>query len=449
MGLMILFAVIGKRAGWFGKGIVYKVAAEKPMKRTITEIVTANGKIQPTTYVKISPDVSGEIVELLVKEGDEVKRGQLLLKIAPDLYESNLKRLQAGVNQSMANHLNSKARLTQVRAQFKQVELAYNRSKKLFESGAISQAEYENSLSQYEMAKADVEASEQSVSAAVYTIQSAQAGFSEAQENLARTSVYAPMDGVVSSLKIEKGERVVGTVQFSGTEMLQIADMNSIDVVVDVNENDIVRVNLGDTALVEIDAYLGRFFKGIVTEIASSAKSATVASLDQVTNFEVKIQLLKDSYKDLIPANNPKYFPFRPGMSSTVDIQTNTKHNVLSLPIQAITTRSDSFIQSTNTMNQVERKDAQFKKIDKNESMAKGKSKSDLKEVVFVTDKNMAKIREVKTGIQDANYIEILSGLSESDNIITSPYSAISKLLKDGSLILLTDKDKVFEGKNK
>ncbi len=418
LAILILVLVIGKSAGWIGKKKSEKVSAEEVQRRTITEITTANGKIEPETEVIISPDVSGEIVELWVKEGQTVKEGQLLLKINPDIYQSALERATAALNSAYSNLANSRSRLAQVKAQFKQKELAFKRNKKLFEQKTISQADYETAEATFEVAKAEVDASQQSVKASEFQTKSAAASVKEAKENLSRTTLYAPMDGTISRLNVEKGERVVGTMQMAGTEMLRVANLNRMQLKVNVNENDILKVSLGDTAIIEIDAYLDLHFKGIVTEIANSAILAN-ASTDQVTNFEVKILLLAKSYKQLIEKNK---HPFRPGMSATADIQTKTRHSVLSVPIQAVTTRSDTT--KTN------------KKKD---------NKKDLKEVVFIEENGKAKITFVKTGIQNNDYIEITEGLTEEQLAITGPYRTISKKLKHNTLVTITDKEKLFK----
>lgn len=408
---VIILAFIGKRVGWFGKEETFEVTTEKGKKRTIIETTTANGKIQPETEVKISPDVSGEIVELYIKEGEYVEKGKLLLKIKPDTYISMRDRAEASLN-------SAKARLAQTEAQYIQSDLSYKRNKQLWEQKAISKAEFENAEAAFKMAKADVEA-------ARFTIKSGEASLKETEENLIKTSVYAPMSGTISRLNVEKGERVVGTELMSGTELMRIADLNRMEVMVEVNENDIIRVLTGDTAIVEVDAYMDDKFNGIVTEIANSA-TTTGISVDQVTSFDVKILLLKESYQHHITETNPT--PFRPGMSATVDIQTETKLNILSVPIQAVTTRAD-------TTEQI---------YDEEESSF---DDEELKQVVFVVNENMALSKEVETGIQDNNYIEILSGITEEDEVVIAPYSAISKKLNDSSLVEVVTKEELFKEK--
>jgi len=422
--LLIIFAVIGKKAGWFGKSTVYDVATEKVKKRNITEFITANGKIKPETEVKISPDVSGEIVELYVKDGDKVREGQLLLKIKPDTYILIKDRAAAAVDAAKANLANSRAQLEQVKVQFEQARLTYNRNKKLWEEGVISEAEWETAKSNYEITGANVMAAEQNVLSAEYSIKSAEASLKEANENLIKTSVYAPMSGTISMLNVEKGERVVGTELMTGTEILRIADLSKMEVLVEVNENDIVRVRESDTAIIELDAYMDKKFKGIVTEIANSAKIAGT-STDQVTSFEVKILLLEDSYKDLIEKENN--IPFRPGMSASADIQTEVKFDVLSVPIQAVTTRIDT-ITNTDT--------ADFE----------GKNKEP-EEVAFVYKGGKVKQIKVVSGIQDNNFIEILEGLKENDEVVVAPYNIINKRLKDGSAVNVVDKNELYKKK--
>ena len=445
--VLIVFAIVGKKAGWFGKSQATKVATELAQKRTIVEIITANGKIQPQTEVKISSEVSGEIIHLYVVEGQQVKAGDLLVKINPEIYLAGIERMEASLNTSRSNLANSKARLAQTEAQFKTAELSFKRNKKLWEDKAISNSEYENAQSSYEVALANVEASKEDVNAAKFAVMSSEAALRESRENLAKTTIYAPMSGTISKLNVEVGERVLGTIQMSGTEILRIANLDKMEVIVDVNENDIVRVEKNDTALIEVDAYLGKKFKGLVTEIANSA-TVSGAGSDQVTNFEVKILILKDTYADLLQKDNPNFFPFRPGMSATTDIQTNTKVNVLSVPIQSITTRIDS------TGVAVEKKDGMQneEEIEQEENRDKGKNnkndteQKELKpiEVIFLYEKGIAVMKEVKVGIQDDNYIEILSGISDSAEVITAPYSAISKKLKNKMTVEKVDKEKLF-----
>ena len=450
--VLIAFVIIGKKAGWLGKSTEIKVSTELVTKRTIVETVSANGKIQPEVEVKLSPDVSGEIVELNVKEGDQVKKGDLLAKINPDYYLSNLDRMTAAVNTSKANLANSKSTLSTTEAEFVNAKATYERNKTLYESGVISASEWDAAKSTFAVAESSVEGSKESVKAAEYNVISAQASLKEAKDNLTKTSVYAPVSGTISKLSVEKGERVVGTSQFSGTEIMRIANLSEMEVNVSVNENDIVRVKIGDTASVEVDAYLDRKFKGIVTEIANSANNVTSTTssttIDQVTNFDVKIRILRSSYTDLLSKTDTAYSPFRPGMSATVDIQTETVIDVLSVPIQAVTTREDST--SKDSLSLARKKDKSktasegddFETVTKKQTLKeKGEETS---EYVFVYSEGTVKKIKVKTGIQDNTYIQILEGLTEKQEVITAPYKAISKLLKDGDKVKKVDKDALF-----
>jgi HlyD family secretion protein len=404
--VLILVAVIGKKAGWFGKALTLKVAVENAEKRTIIETITANGKIQPEKEVKISPDVSGEIVELTVKEGDNVEKGQLLLRIKPDNYISQKDR-------SLAEISSAQARQAQAEAQFTQAELSYKRNQQLFAEQTISKSDFEQAEATYKSAKATVDA-------AKFAITSAQASLKDANENLTKTSIYAPMTGTVSMLLVELGERVAGTNLMAGTELMRVADLSRMEAQVQVNENDIPRVKLGDTALIEVDAYLDQKFKGVVTEIANSAKTTGV-SADQVTNFDVKILVLPTSYQKLVDAGDKN--PFRPGMSATVDIRTQSKPDILTVPIQSVTTRTDTT------------------------KISGTPSEKDIRTVVFITDGKYALAKDVKTGIQDNSYIEILSGISVGDKVVSAPFSAISKKLSDSTLIEVVKKEELFKVK--
>lgn len=429
--VLILFVIIGKKAGWVGQGVVTEVTAEEVSKRTIIETVSASGKIQPEVEVKISPDVSGQIIELRVKEGDQVKKGDLLCKINPDIYLSNLDKMVAAVNTSKANLANSRARLMQVKAQFANAEASFNRNKKLFDEKAISPADFDAAKAQYESAKADVDAAEQNVMASDYNVKNAEASLNEANNNLSRTTIFSPVDGKVSKLSVENGERVVGTSQMAGTEIMRIANLNEMEVSVDVNENDIVRIRLHDTAEIEVDAYLERKFLGIVTEIANSANTIGTTA-DQVTNFPVKVRILRESYEDLIPPTEPNYSPFRPGMSATVDIRTSTVYNVPSVPIQAVTTRVDS-AKITQAAIGPEKEDKKPEKFVKPE------------ELVFVVKDGKAFKKKVTTGIQDNNFIQIVSGLDKADKVITGPYAAVARQLKDSSKVEVLDKEELYK----
>jgi len=376
---------------------------------TIVETVSATGKIQPEIEVKISSEVSGEIISLNVKEGQVVKKGDLLVKINPDLYTS-------GYNRSVSNLSGTKAGLSQSDASFNEAKANYDRNKALFEKGIISKSDWDKSVASFEVAKANKQS-------AYYNVQSASATVNEAKDNLGRTTIYAPADGTISMLNVELGERVLGTQQMAGTEILRVANLNNMEVEVDVNENDIVKIKVGDLANVEVDAYLKKQFKGVVTSISNSASTALTA--DQVTNFKVKIRILKESYQDLVVGKPLSYSPFRPGMTATVDIITTTKANVVHVPISSVVVKSD-----TTAVKEV--------KMDGPESENKKPApKSDKKlECVFVKVGDKAKIRIIKTGIQDDANIEVVSGLKKGDVVITGPYTTVSKDLNSG--------DKVF-----
>lgn len=432
----IVVLAVARKKGLIGEEDALKVTTEKAMLRSIIETVSANGKIQPEVEVKISPDVSGEIVELYVKEGDEVKAGDLMAKIDPKIYASNYDRMMAGVNSQKANLANSRARVAQVQAQFINAKASFERSDRLFKEKAISASEFDAAQSAFEVAKAEVTAAQENVKAAEFAVKSAEASVKEASENLYKTSIYAPVSGTISKLNVEKGERVAGASQFSsGTEILRIANLEVMEVNVSVNENDIVRIAINDTALVEVDSYLNRKFKGIITQIATSANVVGL-SADQVTNFDVKIRMIPDSYSDLKVKGQPTASPFRPGMSATVDIQTETALNILTVPIQSVTTRQDTTI--TEEKGPANAGDPNDKTT---------KSTEAAKEYVFTVKDGVAKLQEVKTAIQDNMYIQITEGLSEGDEVISGPYRAISKTLKDQDKVKVVQKEELFEKK--
>lgn len=424
--VVIILLLVGKKAGWFGKDMALKVASEKVQKKDITEIITANGKIEPQMQVKISPEVPGEIIELPVKEGDEVKKGDLLVVIRPDIYISNRNRLEASLN-------SQKARLAQAEAQLVEKELNYNRSKQLFEKNTIAKSDFETVEAAWKVAQSEVQA-------ARFGVKSAESSLNESQENLTKTKIYAPISGTVSKLNVEQGEKVVGTNQFAGTDLMIIADLSKMEVKVEVNENDIVNVEKSDTAYVEIDAYLKRKFKGLVTEIASSA-NVLGTSTDQVTNFNVKIFLLQDSYADLF-ISQPHRYPFLPGMSATVEIRTQTRRGVISVPIQAVTTRANDGT-SKKSLNQLETEDDATKKEEDKTAI----KEPEQFEVVFVNRKGLARQVKVKTGIQDNTNIEITEGLNPDDEIIVAPYGLISKTLKDSTLIEVVKIEELYKVK--
>jgi HlyD family secretion protein len=420
-GAILLTLVLVKALG--GGSDAKKVNIEKCERRSLTESVSASGKIQPETEVKIQSQVSGEIVALPVKEGDLVKQGQVLVTINPDNYKSALNRAQAALNSAKSNLSSAKARSAQAEAQFHATELNYNRQKKLFDDGAISRAELENITSTYETSKAEVQASKESIYSAEFSIESAMAGVVEASDNLRRTTIVAPMNGTVTALTKELGESVLGNSMMSGDIIMKISALQTMEVNVDVNESDIVRVNVGDTAMVEVDAYNDEKFKGIITEISNTASNLLTSSIDQVTNFEVKIRILPESYTHLAKDKDENFSPFRPGMSATVDILTNYASNVLTVPIKAVATREDT--SSASMLEKIKRKENMT-----TETIVPEEPYT----VVFVMNENTkkAELRVVGTGIQDDKFIHILNGLQEGESIITGPYDEVSRKLKPG-----------------
>ncbi|MEQ8908330.1 MAG: efflux RND transporter periplasmic adaptor subunit [Vicingaceae bacterium] len=431
LGVVILLVAVAILKG--GSNRAVKVTTAEVEKRTITETVAASGKIQPETEVVISSDVSGEIIEMPVKEGERVKQGDLLVKIDPDLVETALNRAEAALNTSKANLMGAKARLTQSKSQFENAKASFERNQKLYNDQVISQAEFDQAKANFEVAEADVEAAKESVQAAKYNVRSAEATLSEAKENLGRTSIYSPMDGTITKLNKEKGERVVGTAQMAGTEIMTVADLSVMEVAVEVNENDIVRVDIGDTADIEVDAYLDQDFKGIVTEIANSA-NVSGTSADQVTNFDVKIRMIRESYQELMEEGVAKNSPFRPGMSATVDIRTKEAIDVLTVPIQAVTTREDTTKQ---------KKKLKQKKAMESEEVAA--EEEELKECVFLVEDGKSKILYVTTGIQNTMYIEISKGLEEGMKVVSGPYTVVSKTLESGEEVEVVSKKELFD----
>ncbi len=433
LAVLLIGLFTAKQMGWIGKVEPTEVEFVKAKKADIIERVTASGKVQPEVEVKISPDVSGEIIALYVEEGDSVKKGQLLLKIRPDNYESFLARASAAVSSSKAQYEQSKAGIGQAESRLLKAEIDYQRNKKLFDDKVISAQDFDAFESAYRIAKQDIQVAKANAEAARFNVESSQANLKDAAENLRKTAIYAPMSGTVSQLNVELGERVVGTSQMAGTELLRIANLNNMEVRVNVNENDIVRVSNGDSVIIDVDAYAtsNRKFKGVVYEVSSSANSAggqaSVVSTDAVTEFEVKIRVLRESYRDLI-SKASRSFPLRPGMTASVEIVTDRKNGVLSVPLAAVTTRDPNAKVKAEGGGKVE-----FE-ADKKESDNTTK-KVNLKEVVFVNDKGKAKLRLVKTGISDFDNIEILSGLSSGDEIVSGPFLVVSKKLNDGDLI--------------
>ncbi|MFM2017471.1 MAG: hypothetical protein RL007_1127 [Bacteroidota bacterium] len=443
VAILIAVVVIVKGSGHS----TTKVSTETVLRRNITEVVSASGKVQPELEIKISSDVPGEIVELNVKEGDTVKKGDLLLRINPVIYQSAVERMQATLNSTKANLANSQARQEQAKAQFVNAEAAFNRTEKLLKQGAVSQAEFDQAKATYESSKADVAAATEAVRGADFNVRSTEASLKESTDNLAKTSIYAPVSGTVSKLNKRKGERVVGTAQMEGTEIMRLANLLEMEVLVDVNENDILRVHEGDTAYVEVDAHDNRKFKGIVTEVANSANTLGL-STDQVTNFQVKIRILRESYQDLLDPEHPERYPFLPGMSATVDIQTKRVLNVLTVPIQSVTTRTDTSTSSKGKELNYGKEGPPEEETSTDVVVKDNKNKENEKsdepiECVFVYREGKAILVPVKTGIQDNMYIEIVSGLKENDEIISAPYSAIRTLLRNNAKVEKVSKDQL------
>jgi HlyD family secretion protein len=438
VGILVIVLVVLSKMGVFGKDEGIKVTTEIVKKRTITEIVNASGKIYPEVEVKVSPDISGEITELTVQEGDTVKKGQVLAKIYADIYSIQRDQAASGVAQSQAQVANSQASLDALKTQVEQAKRTYDMQKRLFDEKVISQNEFNIAESNLRTNTANYNAALQTIRGGQASIQSAVANLSKANKDLSRTSVTAPMDGVVSLLNVKKGERVVGSNMMAGTEILRLADMDKIEVRVDVGESDIPKVKLGDSALVEVDAYSNRKFKGIVTQIASSnngaaAQSSISTTTNDVTQYKVFIRLLKESYADLIGKGS---FPFRPGMSASADIQTKTHENVLSVPINAVTTREKNDSLKTKISNA------------DNTNKTASVTDDDLDVVVFVLQKEgTVKKVNVKTDIQDINNIEITEGVKEGDEIITGPYDMVSKKLKEKDKVKVVDKKLLFDMK--
>lgn len=419
--VLLLAGVFAKKK--FAKDSV-KVFTEKIEKRTIIETVSANGKIQPEKEVKISSEVPGEIIQLTVAEGSLVQEGDLLVEINPDILTASVDRMEAALNSSKANLSNSKARLAQAKARYKQARIDYDRNKQLKSDGAISQAELDQAVSSYEVAEAEVEAAEESVKAAEFSVRSSEASLKESRDNLGRTKIYAPISGTVYALGVESGEKVVGTAQMAGTEMLRIANLQNMEVSVEVSESDIVRVSIGDSVDIEVDAYLDRKFLGVVTEISNSANNQ-LGSTEQVTTFDVGIRILRSGYEDLLEGKKESYSPFRPGMSAAVEIRTRSVNGVIAVPIQSVTLRPDTFPKGT---------------------MLSSFDRDEMEECVFIYKDGIAERVLVKTGIQDENYIEILE--PELDGMaIKGPYSTIARKLRNGDEVEKTNEDE-FKNSN-
>jgi HlyD family secretion protein len=432
--LVIIFLVVASSFGWIGKPKEIEVEMAKAKRTTIVEKVSASGTIQPVTEIKLAPEVSGEIRELLVEEGDSVKEGALLVKIRPDTWISQLEGREAFMNEKKANEVASQANLTRAEATFTRAEQEYKRQERLWNEKVISEAEWQLAQQDFKVAENNLKSARQDLQAARYVVKSSQASVQEALEKVRLTKVLAPMSGIVSKLNVKLGERMVGTQTEQGTEMMRIADLRVMEVRVNVNENDIVRVHVGDTAVIDVDAYStqGKEFKGIVTLIANTAKDKT--SADAITEFEVRVLILSSSYQDLVREGSK--FPFRPGMTASVDILTNRKENVLSVPLASVTTRNPEDEKAEEDKKQNGPSDEN----NTNNTAPKPAQKKEDKTVIFINDKGTAKMIEVKTGISDYDNIEVITGVSDSTDVITGPFLAVSKRLKDGDKVRKMEK---------
>jgi HlyD family secretion protein len=436
VAFLILLLVVGRSQGWIGKPKTIEVELAKAKRVSITEKVSASGTVQPVIEVKLAPEVSGEIIELNVEDGDSVNLGDVLVKIRPDVWKSQLERSEAGLNQQRANVESSKANLSRAQATYMGAEQEYKRQEKLWNEKVISEADWQLAQQNFKVATNDLKSAEQSLEAAKFVVSSTEASVRESRENVRKTTVNAPMKGVISKLNVKKGERVVGTAQMAGTEMMRIADLNKMEVRVNVNENDIVRVHYMDSVIIDVDAYgnTGKQFKGVVTNIANTARDKQ--STDAITEFEVRILILQSSYEDLIKEGNR--YPFRPGMTASVDIITTRKENVLSVPLAAVTTRSPD--EGKNEPAEGDDDDDDRRTV--TDSSKPKQVKKEDKVVVFVNEAGVAKMKEVKTGISDYDNIEIISGLTESNEIITGPFLVVSKRLKEGDKVSLKKEEK-------
>lgn len=442
--ILIIVLVVLKKTGVLGKDEGIKVTAEKVQRRTIVETVNASGKVYPEVEIKLSPDISGQIIDLNVEEGDSVKKGQVLAKIYGDIYATQRDQAAAIVKQQEAQFDNAKAGLGALEAQLDEAKKTYDMQKQLYDEKVISPNEFNTADAAYKTALANLNAAKQGVKGSKASVQSSQAALQKANKDISLATLRSPMNGVVSLLSVKKGERVVGSSMMAGTEMMRIADMTKIEVRVDVGENDIPKVRLGDSATIEVDAYNDRKFTGVVTQIASSNNGAATQSdlantSTDVTNYKVYIRLNPDSYKDLITGPKAKRFPFRPGMSASADIQTKTHVNVLSIPINAVTTREKNDSTGKSAMNNP---------VDNDQLAVSNQGDNDLDVIVFVVQADgKVKKQKVKSDIQDINYIEITDGLKEGQEVVSGPYDAVSKTLKDGDKVKVVSKSDLFSKK--
>jgi len=443
VGVLLVLLIVAKFTGLIGGEQIEKVTVEKAGSKKVVETVTASGKIQPETEVKLSSEVSGEVTQLLVKEGDVVKKGQLLCKVRPDVLQSGYERAVASYNSQKASVAASQQQLIQTQANFVNAEATYKRNVELYNKKVISAAEFDAAKAAYLTAKANLASAKENVTGAKFGLEQNGANVKEAGANLAKTTIYSPVDGVVSKLSIELGDRILGTSQMAGTEIMRISNLTTMEVNVDVNENDINRVNVGDSATVEVDAFADKKFKGVVTEIASSSTSVGTAttSVDQVTNFSVKVRLIADSYSTVKGGAKDLPSPFRPGLSATVDIESESVTG-LAVPIQSVFTSdkdksTDPMANAGNDQNQDKQK---TKLTDKK-----------VKQFVYLFDSKTSTVKqaEVTTGIQNDQFIIVKTGLKDGQEIVSGPYSAIQNKLKDVMKVEKTTKDKLFTTEKK
>ena len=405
-GVVLLLIV----AAVFGRGPELPVADVEPIgQHRIVETVIASGRIQPEVEVKVSAEVSGQLIELPVREGDRVEAGQLLARINPDIYESRLRQAKAALDNARSNKATAEARLAQSQAAFSAAELAFNRNRDLYGQGVLSTADFEQAEVSFQSAEADLEAAEQNLRSAGFNISSAEAAVKESEDNLQRTVLRATQGGTITALVKEEGEGVQGIGSFQGEVIMNVSELEAMEVDVEVNESDIVKVDLGDTARIEVDAYTERTFLGVVTEIGNTALNATGGarlSLESVTNFSVKVRILPKGYEDLRAGRDSSWTPFRPGMSATVDIETDIRDGIVAVPIKAVTTRPDT---------------------------SDASAESQL--CVFLLEDGRAVRHNIQTGIQDNTYIEVLGDLPEGATVITGPYDLLSRRLDDGDAV--------------
>ena len=394
-----------------------QVSTEKIARRTIVERVSASGKIQPEVEVKITAEVNGQIIKLPVKEGDVVEKGDLLVQLNPDIYDAAVLRAEAALNSAKSNLASARAQVAQGEANQLAAKKAFERAEVLFDQTVISQAEYDQSEASYITANANLTSANESVRSAEYAILSGEASLQEARDNLSRTTLRAPQTGIVTALAKEIGESVQGNGFTAGEVILNVSDLSAMEVNVEVNESDIVRIHLGDDAEIEVDAYLGEKFQGTVTEIGNTALNAGMNgfNMDQVTNFSVKVRLIQSSYAQLMEGEDDNETPFRPGMSATVDILTARASDVLSAPIQAVTSREAGFGLEVDEKTEFSNQDEELG--------------------VFVLQDNKVTWTPIETHIQDSRYIAITGALDEETTVVTGPYDLVSRLLKSGDAV--------------